>query len=145
MSGSLNYKQISSFSPFSPHRFYHVEASVGPPSPEGFVGSELTLLRCTSLLPLRTLQSFSQCRQTHLHTWFHWTLQPNFVFCRVVNFKIYRVGVNTILTTWQLWHFFHICYLFRADAMDAITLTAFEVWTRNIRKAPRNHVFNSVL
>lgn len=29
--------------------------------------------------------------------------------------------------------------------MDAITLTAFEVWTRNIRKAPRNHVFNSEL
>lgn len=29
--------------------------------------------------------------------------------------------------------------------MDAITLTAFEVWTRNIRKAPSNHVFNSVL
>lgn len=95
MRGSLNYKQIPSFSRF-PHRFYHVEASVGPPNPEGFVGWGLILLRCASLLLVGVwlLKGVFNAGKTTI--WFHWTLQPN--FARV----IYIRSMHWILLHLQL-------------------------------------------
>lgn len=97
MRGSLNYKQIPSFSRF-PHRFYHVEASVGPPQSWGFCGLGADIVKvCFPATRRRmTTQRCFQRRKNHLHIWFHWTLQPN--FARV----IYIRSMHWILLHLQL-------------------------------------------